>query len=86
MADDDKLDESRFEALADETLERFMDAIDEALGDAMDVDNRQIWMSSPKSGATHYKYDPATGRWVSTRGGADLAATLSAELGDVDLG
>lgn len=103
MAGDEKMDEGRFEALADETLERFMDAIDEALGDEMDVDlesgilkieldsggqyvlnkhapNRQIWMSSPVSGASHFDYDAEAHAWVSTRGGGYLIDILSAEL------
>ncbi|MCX7365108.1 MAG: iron donor protein CyaY [Alphaproteobacteria bacterium] len=42
---------------------------------------RQVWVSSPKSGARHYSFDAATGRWVDTRGGGDLLASLSAELG-----
>lgn len=51
--------------------------------------NRQIWLSSPLSGARHY--DPAGGRWRDTRDGSDLAARLAAELAaatgtPVDLG
>ena len=42
---------------------------------------RQIWLSSPKSGAKHYAYDAGSGLWRDTRGGEDLLATLSAELG-----
>ena len=42
--------------------------------------NRQIWMSSPKSGATHFEFDEASGHWVSTRGGAHLDAMLAEEL------
>ncbi len=41
---------------------------------------RQIWLSSPRSGARHYAFDAATGRWEDTRGGADLLKLLSAEL------
>ncbi|MBS0521638.1 MAG: iron donor protein CyaY [Proteobacteria bacterium] len=41
----------------------------------------QIWLSSPKSGARHYAYEAGSGLWRDTRGGADLLATLSAELG-----
>ena len=41
---------------------------------------RQIWLSSPKSGAKHYAFDEASGLWQDTRGGADLLATLAAEL------
>lgn len=42
--------------------------------------NRQIWMSSPKSGASHYVYDPAARRWVGTRDGRDLKTVLADEL------
>jgi frataxin len=42
---------------------------------------KQIWLSSPKSGARHYAFDTASGLWLDTRGGGDLLATLSAELG-----
>jgi frataxin len=42
---------------------------------------RQIWLSSPQSGARHYAFDAASGQWKDTRGGPDLLAHLSAELG-----
>jgi frataxin len=42
---------------------------------------RQIWLSSPLSGARHYTYDTASGTWLDTRGGGELLATLSSELG-----
>ena len=42
---------------------------------------RQVWLSSPRSGARHYAFDAASGQWQDTRGGGDLLATLSAELG-----
>ncbi len=97
------LDESRFETLAGKTLERFMDAIDEAMGDVLDVHiqggiliidldsggqyvinkhrpSRQIWVSSPASGASHFDYDGDTGQWVSSRGGAPLGELLCGEL------
>ena len=41
---------------------------------------RQIWLSSPKSGAHHYGFEAASGLWQDTRGGPDLLATLAAEL------
>ena len=41
--------------------------------------NRQIWLSSPVSGAHHF--GAAAGGWVSTRGGGTLDALLAAELG-----
>jgi frataxin len=42
---------------------------------------RQIWLSSPRSGAHHYAFDAPSGQWKDTRGGADLLGHLSAELG-----
>ena len=42
---------------------------------------QQIWLSSPRSGARHYAFDGASGQWRDTRGGGDLLATLSTELG-----
>ncbi|MBS0222010.1 MAG: iron donor protein CyaY [Proteobacteria bacterium] len=42
---------------------------------------RQVWLSSPRSGARHYAFDAGSGLWQDTRGGGDLLATLSAELG-----
>lgn len=96
------IDESTFQTLADETLARMMDTLEETLGDQLDVDlqdgiltieldsggqyvinkhapNRQIWMSSPVSGASHFDSN-GDGGWVRTRGTGTLAETLSAEL------
>lgn len=42
---------------------------------------RQIWLSSPKSGARHFAFEAESGLWQDTRGGGDLLATLSTELG-----
>ena len=42
---------------------------------------QQIWLSSPQSGARHYAYDASSGQWKDTRGGTDLIAHLSGELG-----
>ena len=42
---------------------------------------RQIWLSSPKSGARHYAFDKASGLWKDTRGAGDLLSILSDELG-----
>ncbi|MDP2699884.1 iron donor protein CyaY [Thalassospira sp.] len=42
--------------------------------------NRQIWMSSPVSGASHYDYDEDTESWRSTRGATTLHEQLSADL------
>jgi len=43
--------------------------------------SRQIWLSSPRSGARHYAFDQASGLWKDTRGAGDLVSTLSDELG-----
>lgn len=40
--------------------------------------SRQIWLSSPVSGAHHY--DPAEGRWRDSRDGSDLAGRLADDL------
>ncbi|HEX9465364.1 MAG TPA: iron donor protein CyaY [Alphaproteobacteria bacterium] len=42
--------------------------------------NRQIWLSSPVSGAAHFDYEPASRTWRSTRGGALLHDLLAREL------
>ena len=99
------LTETAFTNLAEETLEHFLDALDEHLADHVEADldggnltidledgghyilnlhrpNRQIWMSSPKSGASHYGYDEASGHWVCTRGGGDLEERLGKELAE----
>ncbi len=40
--------------------------------------NKQIWMASPKSGATHYGYQDDN--WIGTRDQADLLKRLSEEF------
>jgi frataxin len=45
--------------------------------------NRQIWMSSPVSGASHYEHDAASGEWRSTRGGDPLLPRLARELAEL---
>ncbi|WP_151119346.1 iron donor protein CyaY [Hypericibacter adhaerens] len=43
--------------------------------------NRQIWLSSPRSGAWHFDADPrAPGQWVATKGGERLQDLLAREL------
>lgn len=42
--------------------------------------NRQIWLSSPVSGAAHFTHDPDTGKWRSTRGAEVLHEVLAAEF------
>jgi frataxin len=41
--------------------------------------NRQIWMSSPASGASHFDYSADSG-WVATRGAENLVQILAQEL------
>jgi frataxin len=41
---------------------------------------RQIWLSSPKSGARHFAFKAESGLWQDTRGDGDLLTILSAEL------
>ena len=41
---------------------------------------RQIWVSSPASGATHFARDQGSDRWIDTRGGRDLARMLHDEI------
>ncbi|MCW8835611.1 MAG: iron donor protein CyaY [Rhodospirillales bacterium] len=42
--------------------------------------NRQIWLSSPSSGAAHFSHDEQSGRWLSTRSEDDLLDLLGGEL------
>jgi frataxin len=42
--------------------------------------NRQIWLSSPVSGAAHFDWHDASGEWRSTRGGETLLVRLGQEL------
>jgi frataxin len=86
---------SAFETLADSLLEALEEGLDgELQGGVLTVEGeagtwivnkhaatRQIWLSSPKSGARHYAFEEARGLWQDTRGGADLLTTLSGELG-----
>jgi CyaY protein len=41
---------------------------------------RQIWMAAERS-AWHYDWDPKTERWVASKTGDELWATLSATIG-----
>lgn len=47
------------------------------------VPNRQIWLSSPLSGAAHFDHEAASGAWRSTRGGDPLLVRLGRELSEV---
>jgi frataxin len=42
---------------------------------------KQIWLSSPVSGASHYVFDESSVSWKNTRGGDDLLALLNEEIG-----
>lgn len=41
---------------------------------------KQLWYSSPYSGASHYVFDPARRLWLNTREGIDLAQLFGAEV------
>jgi len=91
------MSESAFETLADSLLTALEAGIGddaERQGGVLTVEGedgtwvvnkhgptRQIWLSSPQSGARHFAFDPASGLWKDTRGGADLLSTINAELG-----
>ena len=42
--------------------------------------NRQIWLSSPVSGAWHFAWSEDDQAWISTRGGERLEELLGREL------
>lgn len=44
--------------------------------------NRQIWLSSPVSGAAHFNQGADPGQWVGSRGEGRLNDILAGELGD----
>ncbi|MCW5731261.1 MAG: iron donor protein CyaY [Alphaproteobacteria bacterium] len=41
---------------------------------------KQLWYSSPYSGASHYVFEPVSRLWRNTREGQDLAGLFGAEL------
>ena len=45
--------------------------------------NREIWMSSPLSGAKHFTFEAGLNTWVDTRSGEKLYDLLSAEMSQV---
>ncbi|MSO84954.1 MAG: iron donor protein CyaY [Rhodospirillales bacterium] len=45
--------------------------------------NRQIWLSSPRSGAAHYGFDAGCKAWIDTRSGRALSLVLGEELGPI---
>ena len=45
--------------------------------------NRQIWLSSPLSGAHHFSFDGDAGAWISTRDSAQLISLLEDELASI---
>lgn len=42
--------------------------------------NREVWLSSPRSGAGHYAWDAAREAWIDRRRGGELRALLEQEL------
>jgi frataxin len=97
--------ESSFESLAERTLTRIFDGLEES--DAEDFDSelkdgvlnielddgrvfiinrhvplKQIWLSSPYSGAGHFAYSEENDDWLSTRDEGKLFEILSAELSE----
>jgi len=44
--------------------------------------NRQLWLSSPVSGAWHFAWSDESQAWLSTRGGERLEELLARELGE----
>ncbi len=78
----------RIDTVAGDVLEA--ELIDEVLTITLEDDsqyvlnrhaaNRELWLSSPKSGAGHYVYDEAAKSWTDRRRGHDLHALLEKEL------
>lgn len=83
----DQIEEALADALEDIDLQGSVLTVELADGGTYVINkhavNREIWLSSPKSGAAHFAFDSSSGRWQSTRGGADLHARLSTELSAV---
>ncbi len=44
--------------------------------------NRQIWLSSPVSGAWHFAWNEKSETWISTRGSERLEELLARELSE----
>lgn len=42
--------------------------------------SQEMWVSSPVSGAAHYRFDREAGAWVSTRDGSVMVENLAEEL------
>ncbi|CAO3657756.1 unnamed protein product [Umbelopsis ramanniana] len=45
--------------------------------------NKQIWLSSPKSGPKRYDYDTASGKWFYARDNHTIDEVLNIELSDI---
>ena len=89
------MSDSAFESLADSLLAALEEGLDAELQEGVltiqrhdgtwlvnkHAPTRQIWLSSPQSGARHYTFDDGSGQWKDTRGGPELLTLLSAELG-----
>src|SRR5262245_21016910 len=99
------MDASQFEATADATLARLIEAAEQAAGDALDAErvggiltleleeggvyqlnkhaaSREIWLSSPVSGAWHFAWSDGDRAWRSTRGGDRLEDLLARDLSE----
>jgi frataxin len=97
------MDKIPFEARADATLARLLEAVEAAAGDDVDAElvggiltlelesggtyqinkhaaNREIWLSSPVSGAWHFAWSEGDGAWRATKGGERLEDLLARDL------
>ncbi|CDS35538.1 expressed protein [Echinococcus multilocularis] len=45
--------------------------------------NKQIWLSSPKSGPKRYDYNPSNGSWIYRHDQSDLFQLLSSEISEI---
>ncbi|KAL5967608.1 Frataxin mitochondrial [Taenia solium] len=45
--------------------------------------NKQIWLSSPKSGPKRYDYNPSNGSWIYHHDQSDLFELLSSEISEI---
>lgn len=46
---------------------------------------KQVWLSSPVSGAHHYAWDEGSAEWRSTRGGELLDTRLATDLASIGI-
>jgi iron-sulfur cluster assembly protein CyaY len=101
------LSEEEFHDIADATLRRLMELLDNADDAEADLrdgvltiepdsggqyivnkhaPNKEIWVSSPKSGAWHFAYDAARKAWADTRNrGGDSMTLEKLMAGELDV-